>query len=150
MTSDLNLKKDVTAVTIEYWFKVEESVRGSMLSVVDAASRREFLSIKMDDGIECGFNNSQGQKSSIKFKNNYENLENKPWIHVMCSFKADGSISGMIQADKDSYNETVESNGSNLVFGLSAGEYSVIIGNNNDKNQGLTGLKFRELRIWDH
>jgi len=56
VTTDLNIKRDVRSLTIEYWFHLEEA-RGSMLSVVDAAGR-EILSINKIDGIECAFNNS--------------------------------------------------------------------------------------------
>jgi hypothetical protein len=56
VTTDLNIKREVKRLTIEYWFHIGEA-RGTMLSVVDAAGR-EVLSINKFDGIECAFNNS--------------------------------------------------------------------------------------------
>jgi hypothetical protein len=56
VTTDLNIKREVKSLTIEFWFHLGEA-KGSMLSVVESAGR-EVLSINKVDGIECAFNNS--------------------------------------------------------------------------------------------
>jgi hypothetical protein len=61
---------------------------------------KELLSIVKTENMECAYNNTIGVRISAKFNR----VDEKGWMHCICSVHSNGMLSTIISSGKGSFN----------------------------------------------